>query len=74
MNNPGKDADTEGIQFNISRGNFNPAFIKDSMKVETPYVYNQLEQNQIKLEQEYQDILKTDGNVSTGEFLNKIGI
>ena len=73
MNNPGRDADTEGIQFNISPGNFNPAFIKDWMKVETPYVYNQLEQNQIKLEQEYQNILKTDGNVSTGEFLNKIG-
>lgn len=73
MSNPGRDADTEGIEFNISPGNFNPSFVKDWMKVETPYVYNQLEQNQIKLEQEYQDVLKTDGNVSTGEFLNKIG-
>mgnify|MGYP003132631676 CR=1 FL=1 len=73
MNNPGRDADTEGIEFNISPGNFNPSFVKTWMKTETPYVYNHLEQNQIKLEQEYQDLLKTDGNVSTGEFLNKIG-
>ena len=72
-NNPGRDADTEGIQFNISPGNFNPSFIKDWMKVETPYVYNQLEKNQLKIEKEYQKVVKSGGDVSTGEFLNKIG-
>ena len=70
--NPGRDADTEGIQFYISPKNFNPDFIKKWMKTETPYVYNQLEKNQIKLEEEYQNILSTNGNVSTGEFLDKI--
>ena len=72
-NNPGKDADTEGIQFNISTGNFNPSFIKDWMKAETPYVYNQLEKNQLKIEKEYQKVIKSGGDVSTGEFLNKVG-
>ena len=71
--NPTKDADTEGIQFYMSPKNFNPDFIKNWMKTETPYVYNHLEQNQLRLEKEYQKVLSSGGNVETGEFLNKIG-
>ena len=70
--NPTKDADTEGIQFYMSPKNFNPDFIKNWMKTETPYVYNHLEQNQLRLEKEYQNVLSSGGNVGAGEFLNKI--
>jgi len=71
INNPTKDADTEGIQFYLSEGNINPTMIKDWMRTETPYVYDQLEKNQLKLETEYQKLLSTKGNVATGEFLAK---
>tara|TARA_R100000664_G_scaffold32744_1_gene48175 strand:- start:616 stop:8517 length:7902 start_codon:yes stop_codon:yes gene_type:complete len=71
--NPAKDADTEGIQFYLSEGNINPNMVKDWMRTETPYVYKTLEENQLKLETEYQNLLKTKGNVSTGDFLTKNG-
>jgi len=72
-NNPGRDADTEDIQFYYSKGNLDPANIKKWMKTETPYVYNQLEKNQIDLEKRYQDLLNTGGDVTTGEFLKTVG-
>ena len=72
-NNPGIDADTEDIQFYYSKGNLDPANIKKWMKTETPYVYDQLEKNQIDLEKRYQDLLNTGGDVTTGEFLKTIG-
>ena len=71
IKNPTKDADTEGIQFYLSEGNINPSMIKDWMRTETPYVYDQLEKNQLKLETAYQKLLNTKGTVSTGEFLSK---
>ena len=70
--NPGRDADTEGIQFSISEGNLDPKNIKKWMKRETPYVYNQLEENQLTIEKEYQNLLNTGGDVGTGEFLQKV--
>jgi len=71
--NPGKDADIEGIQFNLSEDNIKLDGIKEWMKIETPVIYNLLETQAEESAEEYQKLINSKGNVGAGEFTLTMG-